>query len=268
MSAPDAPDGFGNAATPTLTELYTAVARQAGAGAMAWLAAAVAEVTDTPSALPRRFAEAGRHCGRAVLLRNAAPPPDPPAGPVPFPDRPAGATPLRAQPPRAVPDVCLFWTVDDAVRALLLAALSVPAVVPTERVAELYHRGDAAERRGVLRSLSVIDTAHHALPLTADALRTNDPRLIAAALGPYGARWLDGAAWRQAVMKCLHCAIPLRAVAGLSARYDAELARMARYHARELASAGRPLPADLPLLLALPSPPTGTPCASSTPTSI
>ena len=37
------------------------------------------------------------------------------------------------------------------------------------------------------------------LPVVRDALRTNDTRLVAAALGPYAAAHLDDAAWRQAV---------------------------------------------------------------------
>ncbi|MGV4988834.1 EboA domain-containing protein [Streptomyces sp. NRAIS4] len=248
----NAPDGFANAATVPLGRLRAAVTRHAGAGSVAWLEAAVEEVAGAPAALPRRFAEAGRRCGRVVLARGAVAVPDPSVG--------------------AVPPACLYWTVDDAARTLLLAALCAPPARLADVATELYHGGDAAERRGVLRSLSVIDTADHALPLVADALRTNDLRLIAAALGPYGARHLDGAAWRQAVMKCLHCSIPLRAVADLDARRDAELVGMTRYYARELTTAGRPLPADVTLLLSepttIPSRNTGTSCASSTPTSI
>jgi hypothetical protein len=86
-----------------------------------------------------------------------------------------------------------------------------------------------------------------------DALRTNDPRLVAAALGTYAAR-LDPAAWRQAVLKCLFVGVPLRLVAGLDGpdgpdRSDDELRRMVADYAAERRAAGREVPADaLPFL--------------------
>ena len=83
-----------------------------------------------------------------------------------------------------------------------------------------------------------------------DALRTNDPRLVAAALGTYAAR-LDPAAWRQAVLKCLFVGVPLRLVAGLDRpdRSDDELRRMVAEYAAERRAAGREVPADaLPFL--------------------
>ena len=51
-------------------------------------------------------------------------------------------------------------------------------------LAELYRYGDAAERRGVLRALPYLDLGDRGLGLIDDAIRTNDTRLIAAALGP------------------------------------------------------------------------------------
>ncbi|MBD0669745.1 hypothetical protein BU198_03175 [Streptomyces sp. CBMA156] len=151
---------------------------------------------------------------------------------------------------------------DDAVRTLLLAAAPAHADGPAARASAVYHGGDAAERRGVLRALGPLDLRgphglrDHALPLVADALRSNDPRLLAAALGPYGARHLTAHAYREAVLKCLHHGVPLRAVAGLPHRADAELARMALTHARELTSAGRPVPSDVRTLAAAdPHPP-------------
>lgn len=102
-----------------------------------------------------------------------------------------------------------------------------------------------------------------ALPLVEDALRTNDTRLVAAALGPYAARHLDAHNWRHAVLKCLFTGVPVDAVAGLAerARADAELARMLGDHAEERTAAGRPVPEDLRRVLALTEPadtPTGT----------
>ncbi|MDT3397615.1 EboA domain-containing protein, partial [Streptomyces sp. B1866] len=108
--------------------------------------------------------------------------------------------------------------------------------------------GDSAERRAALRALGPLGAGPSALPMVATALRTHDPRLVAAALGPYAARYLDAHAWRHGVLTCLHRAIPLRAVAGLARRADTELARMAAAYVRELTSAGRPVPADARML--------------------
>lgn len=92
-----------------------------------------------------------------------------------------------------------------------------------------------------------------ALPLVEDALRTNDTRLVAAALGPYGARHLDAHAWRHAVLKCLFTGVAVDLVADLArrARGDAELARMLGDHAAERTAAGRTVPEDLHRVLAL-----------------
>ncbi|WP_193475535.1 EboA domain-containing protein, partial [Streptomyces griseomycini] len=92
-----------------------------------------------------------------------------------------------------------------------------------------------------------------ALPLVEDALRTNDTRLLAAALGPYAARHLDAHAWRHAVLKCLFTGVGLDRVADLArrARGDGELARMLTDYAAERTAAGRPVPEDLHRVLAL-----------------
>ncbi|MFF4544700.1 EboA domain-containing protein [Streptomyces sp. NPDC001406] len=78
-------------------------------------------------------------------------------------------------------------------------------------------------------------------------------RLLVAALGPYAARHPDAHGWRQAVLKCLFTGVPVDAVAGLDerARGDAELARMLADFAAERTAADRPVPRDLPRVLAL-----------------
>ncbi|MFF7994298.1 EboA domain-containing protein [Kitasatospora xanthocidica] len=120
---------------------------------------------------------------------------------------------------------------------------------------ELYRNGDTAERLAVLRTLPLLDQTGRigpdALPLTADALRTNDVRLVTAAMGPYAARHLDQSAWRQGVLKCVFTGIPLDTVAGLARRTDPELLRMFRAFAAERTAAGRPVPHDLRTLLDL-----------------
>ena len=146
--------------------------------------------------------------------------------------------------------------VEDDVRVTLLVALGRglagdPDTLSTE-VHDLYRFGDADERRAVLLGLGHLDAliGDRAVDLLHDALRTNDPRLVAAALGTYAAR-LDPAAWRQAVLKCLFVGVPLRLVAGLDGPdgSDDELRRMVADYAAERRAAGREVPADaLPFL--------------------
>ncbi|GHD23466.1 EboA domain-containing protein [Streptomyces galbus] len=137
----------------------------------------------------------------------------------------------------------------DAVRVLLLHAARADAATLTR----VYHQGTADERRAVLHALPHLVPGPDALPLVEDALRTNDTRLLAAAVGPYAARHLDAHAWRHAVLKCLFTGVPVDAVARLAdrARGDGELARMLTDHAAERTAAGRTVPEDLRHVLAL-----------------
>lgn len=196
-----------------------------------WLASALAEVARDPDSITRAFAFAARRVGR---------------------------TPRR---PEADPSGVVHGTVDDAARAALVVALAdAVGTGPdcAERLVSLYRQGDAAERRGVLRGLDALtergdlgradtDTALVAagLDLAADALRTNDPSLVAAAVGPFGARYLDQHTWRHAILKLVFQGVSLAAASGLAARADDELDRMARDFAAERRAAGRPVPPDL-----------------------
>jgi hypothetical protein len=135
------------------------------------------------------------------------------------------------------------WTAGRAARALLLAELADPA-----RVVTVYQQGDAAERLAVLAALPLLAVGDAGVPLLHDALRTNDTRLVAAALGPYAAH-LDAAAWRQGVVKCVFMGIPLSAVHALDDRADTELAAMLSALAQERAAADRRMPADALALL-------------------
>ncbi|GLW07149.1 hypothetical protein Misp01_22790 [Microtetraspora sp. NBRC 13810] len=125
------------------------------------------------------------------------------------------------------------------------ARAALLALVDAGAVAALYRDGDAGERLAILRALPGLDLGPAALPLVEDALRTNDARLVAAALGPYGSRWLDDHAFRHGVLKCVFMSIPLASVDGLDRRFDAELARMLADHAAERRAAGREVPQDV-----------------------
>ncbi|BCJ73880.1 hypothetical protein CS0771_34240 [Catellatospora sp. IY07-71] len=124
---------------------------------------------------------------------------------------------------------------DARVRLLHAAAPGAAAA------AELYRYGDNDEKRAVLLACPAPD-------LVRDALRSNDTRLVAAALGP-GARDLPAAEWRQGVLKSVFMGLPLSGVDGLAERADTELGRMLAALRHEREAAGRTMPADAVELL-------------------
>lgn len=170
-----------------------------------------------------------------------------------------GRTVGRGPGPSGDSEGILGPTVQDEARAALLSALAAALEDAPDRLAEeveaLYRFGDAEEKRAVLRSLPDLPdggaASRLAAGLLADALRGNDPRLIAAALGTPAAAALDDHAWRHGVLKCLFSDVPLDAVHGLADRADAELGRMAAGYAAEREAAGRDVPDDARRLLSL-----------------
>lgn len=183
--------------------------------AEAWLSGAEDAVAADPARIRSLFPAAGRKCGRGPLESDV--------------------------------DDLRGWTVDDAARVVLLTRLPEDSV--TAESGDLYRYGDAAEKRAVLRGLAELPIGDEGLPLVQDALRTNDTRLVAAALGPYGSARLDDAAYRHGVLKCVFMGIPLADISGLTQRADPELTRMLRAFAEERLAAGRAVPADVGLLV-------------------
>ena len=188
-----------------------------------WLVTAEATVRADPAAIRTLFPAVGRKVGRA---------------------------PLR---PETDPGGLVHGTVDDLARTRLLATLAevLDGAALADEVAELYRYGDDAERRGVLRGLVALpaSAAPAGIDIVKDALRANDIRLVAAAMGEFGARHLDDHAWRHGVLKCLFTGVPLAAVADLDRRTDIELLRMVGDYAAERRAAGREVPADAVTLL-------------------
>ncbi|MEU4485148.1 EboA domain-containing protein [Streptomyces purpurascens] len=131
----------------------------------------------------------------------------------------------------------------DAARVLILHA----ARAGTDALTRVYFQGTGDERRAVLHALPHLVSGPGALPLVEDALRTNDTRLLTAAVGPYAARHLAPHDWRHAVLKCLFTGVPVEHVADLPRRAhgDGELARMLGDYAAERTAAGRTVPEDL-----------------------
>ncbi len=188
-----------------MKDLYQALA-SAGTD-LSWLDDALARIAADPAAIEHLFPAAGRHCGR---------------------DRPLAVE---------------GWTAQDAARALLLAALPQRDGDLVKRVDDLYRHGDSVEKRAILRALPMLPIGTGAVHLLEDAIRSNDTRLVAAALGRYSVH-LDAATWRQAVLKCVFMGVPLSEAHGLDERADAELGRMLAAFAAERRAAGRDVPAD------------------------
>ncbi len=204
-----------------LTALHQALPATAGPGPTArpgWLAGAIEEIRHDPTRIRALLPAAGREVGRGPRC------------------------------PREDSQGLVHGTVDDAARAELLRALP-PGAVSAE-LPELYRYGDDAEKRGVLRALPSLDIAPEiGVPLILDALRANDIRLVAAAMGDYAAAHLDQHSWRHGVLKCVFVGVPLDAVARWSERVDAQLRRMVSDYAEERRAAGRAAPADVHRLL-------------------
>ncbi|WP_063762119.1 EboA domain-containing protein [Streptomyces bicolor] len=183
--------------------------------ARTWLDESAAKVAADPAAVRRLFPAVRRRCGHGRLTD--------------------------------------YWTVDEAARAVLLTALPLRDQALADEITRLHRHGDPAEQRAVLRTLPLLDLGDLALPLVRESLRGNDTTLIEAALGPYAAAHLPHAEYRQAVLKCVFCEIPLDRVTGLDSRADRELARMLADFAHERIVAGRDVPHDiLPVVRAFP----------------
>lgn len=154
--------------------------------------------------------------------------------------------------PDADPDDPFEVTVDDHARARLVQALGVEGAAA--ELPGLYQHGDTREKRGALRSLDHLATDDGALPeglrdvgraLVDDALRTNDTRLVAAALGPAGVALLDDDALAQAVLKCVFVGIDIDRIPGLPGRLTPDLSRMMADFVHERVAAGRTVPAQV-----------------------
>jgi len=195
-----------------MKDLTAALEARARPEGLDWLREASAAVAADPTAIRSRFPMVGRKVGREPLEEGADP------------------SDVHA------------WTIDDAARVLLLLAAGSAA---EGELAELYRYGDAAERRGVLRSLPFLDLGDRGLSLVEDAIRTNDLRLIAAALGPYATEHLPDASYDQAVLKCVFVGVPITGLDGIPSRVTPDGARMLGAFVHERVAAGRDVPAEV-----------------------
>lgn len=141
----------------------------------------------------------------------------------------------------------------EEVRTDLLLAVPGSVEEVARVVTAVYERGDTAERLAVLHALPDLDHPTGRRPpvggalvhLLRDALRTNDTRLVAAALGRYAAVHLEAPTWRQGVVKAIFMGVPLSVVDELETRADDRLRRMVADFVAERRAAGRDVPDDV-----------------------
>ena len=195
-----------------MQDLTAALEARARPEGLDWLREASASVAADPTAIRSRFPMVGRKVGREPLHEG---------------DDPADVH---------------AWTIDDAARTLLLLAAGEHA---EGELAELYRYGDAAERRGVLQALPYLNIEDRGLALVDDAIRTNDTRLIAAALGPYATKYLSDEQYDQAVLKCVFVGVPITGLDGIPSRVTPDGARMLGAFVHERVAAGRDLPPEV-----------------------
>jgi L-ribulose-5-phosphate 3-epimerase len=136
----------------------------------------------------------------------------------------------------------------DQARIQLLAAVPLTGRELAGEVRAVYRYGDNDEKRAVLLALDQLDVGADCVDLLRDALRSNDTRLVQAALGGY-AKYLPDAEWRHAVLKSVFMGLPLSEIEDLGQRADAELGRMLGALRTEREAAGRALAGDAIALL-------------------
>lgn len=103
---------------------------------------------------------------------------------------------------------------------------------------DLYRFGDANERIAILHATAQLASSNF-MTLVRDALRTNDVRLVKAALSTEGLDQLTSDEIDHAVMKCVFMDIPLDSVPALTDHATASTARMLSDFVDERRVAGR-----------------------------
>lgn len=213
-----------NSLNQSLVTTLVSALEGANGKAGVWLASQLRGVTS--STLASAFSWAGRKVGQLPPLDVTVPDvPSPEAG----------------------------WDAALCARLALLMqfADSHPPAEQHRVVADLFYRGDTAERCAVLRCLPLLAEPARYLLIATDSVRSHvHPVLEAIACeNPFPMLHFDEPAFNQLVMKVYFTGLPARRIVGLSRRTNAELSRMASDFAAERTAAGRPVPSDLSLVI-------------------
>ena len=203
--------------------------RQLEPGRGAWLDAQLASLQADPSdeALGIALGMAPRKLGKAALALGEA-------------DRAAAEKTLPGWDPRG-------WSVADAARILLLAALPGTGRPFAARFRALCQTADVEELATLYRGLPLYPDPAALEPQVGEGLRSNvrDVFEAIAHRNPYPRAWFDAHRWNHMVLKALFIGSPLAPIQGLDARANPELARIMCDFAHERWAAGRPVPFEI-----------------------
>jgi len=147
------------------------------------------------------------------------------------------------------------WLEDEMGRVAFLVALSEqrPPAEFVDTLTTLYRTGSDREQISILRALPFLPDQGNLVPLAREASRTNDVAVFRALAcqSAFPARHLPDPAFEQLVLKALFVGVPLDEILNLDSRVTPELKRMVADFADERRAAGRPVPTDVPRLLAI-----------------
>jgi hypothetical protein len=145
------------------------------------------------------------------------------------------------------------WTLTDWTRLyLVLAAVAAtPAAMQPATVLRIYEAGEIGEQESVLRTLALLPDPARFVETGVAGCRTNAKRVFEAIAcdNPFPAAHFPELNFNQLVMKAVFIEAPVGRIEGLAARRTPELVRMAEDYASERRAAGRPVPADVGLIL-------------------
>lgn len=145
------------------------------------------------------------------------------------------------------------WSLDECGRTLLLARAA--AHLPEDRLVELvegcYFQGETRERQGVVRSLWYLPRTDRLLQIGLDAGRTHIQPLFEALAceNAFPAEAFPDTSFHHLVLKALFTDVRLPRIIGLFGRISEELRRMVADFVDERRAAGRPVPADVALIV-------------------
>jgi hypothetical protein len=197
-----------------------------------WWAQAVTVAADGGRELAERFTGASRRVGKRALALGAD---------------------ERARLAREGLDwPVAHWATDDLARVtLLLLAGGHDRAQGGDLVDTCYREGDNRERQAVLYALPLVPEPERFVDLAVEACRTHVQPVFEAITcdNPYPARYFPELAFNQMTLKAVFTGVALARIVGLRGRLTEELARMAADYASERRAAGRPVPADLDLLM-------------------
>ena len=145
------------------------------------------------------------------------------------------------------------WAADDLARVTLLLLAGGDRAQRGHVVETCYREGDNRERQAVLYALPLLPEPERFVDLAVEACRTHVQPVFEAITcdNPYPARYFPEPAFNQMTLKAVFTGVALERIVGLRSRVTEELARMAADYASERRAAGRPVPADLDLLMAV-----------------